>query len=92
MVLARGNVTGAATTGCVVRNHEGVWILGIAKSIGTCSIVEAERWRVLEGLQQAWDIGARKVLLETDSLMVVSLLKSQQGMYGDNTLVRPLED
>ncbi|KAE8707210.1 hypothetical protein F3Y22_tig00110386pilonHSYRG00026 [Hibiscus syriacus] len=63
---ARNIMAGNATCGGVVRNDEGKWITGIFKFIGTCTALEAELWGTLEGLDEVWNQGARKVILETD--------------------------
>ncbi|MBA0570169.1 hypothetical protein Golob_003853, partial [Gossypium lobatum] len=62
-----------------------------AKNVGTCSVVDAELWGVLEGPQQVWKIGGRKVFLETDSMVVTRLLKAQQIGNADTALVRAIK-
>ncbi|KAK5804656.1 hypothetical protein PVK06_032307 [Gossypium arboreum] len=43
--------------------------------------------RALEGLQQAWKLGARKVVLETDNMVVTRLLKAQQIGHDDSAFI-----
>ncbi|KAL4386745.1 hypothetical protein GQ457_09G012620 [Hibiscus cannabinus] len=77
-------ISGMASCGGVFRDHMGEWILGFSKFIGVCSVVDAELWGVLVGLESAWSHGFRKIIIETDSLDVCRLLRSdnhsQQGL------------
>ena len=52
----------------------GSWIGGFARNIGICSSVTAELWAIYVGLHMTWDKGFRKVVLESDSRVVVGLI------------------
>ncbi|MBA0763079.1 hypothetical protein Gotri_012596 [Gossypium trilobum] len=41
---------GFAATGGFVRDHNGRWIVGFSKYLGNCTVMEAELWGILEGL------------------------------------------
>ncbi|KAL5757023.1 hypothetical protein ACOSQ2_021769 [Xanthoceras sorbifolium] len=56
----RNTVNGSIYTGGVLRGYRGVWLGGFSSKIGTGSVLEAELWAALEGLQMAWRSGARK--------------------------------
>ncbi|KAL4355056.1 hypothetical protein GQ457_06G032600 [Hibiscus cannabinus] len=62
--------------GGALRDHMGEWILRFSKCIGVCSIIDAELWGVLVGLESAWSRGFRRIVVETDSLDVLRLLRS----------------
>ncbi|KAK8521953.1 hypothetical protein V6N12_066523 [Hibiscus sabdariffa] len=57
---------GVASCGGVFRDSNGAWVAGFSKYVGRCSALEAEFWAVFEGLQCAWQLGHRRVLVESD--------------------------
>ena len=75
---SKGN-PGLAGAGGVIRDHMGNWIGGFARNIGICSSVTAELWAVHDGLQLTWNTGIRRVVLESDSKVVVKLIKNGSG-------------
>lgn len=84
---SKGNL-GIAGCGCVLRNHEGHWIVGAARNLGICSSGKAELWGAWLGLHMAWEHGFRRVMLETDSSIVYNLLTtSVQDSWGEDVLV-----
>jgi ribonuclease HI len=50
------------------------WIKGSAVNTGLCTSVKAELWAVVTGLELAWSMGLRRLILETDSAVLVALL------------------
>jgi len=75
------NVDGALTVahsiaGCggVIRDHSGSWIVGFKRVLGSCTVIEAEQWAVYKGLKLAWDLGFKKIILESDAKNVVNML------------------
>lgn len=54
-----------------MRDLNGRWIMGFMVNIGICTAVGAEVWAVLHGLQMAWRAGARRLIVELDSLLVI---------------------
>ena len=58
----------------MVRDHRKSWLTGFALKIGTGSFLEAELWGLLEGLKLVWQMGFRKVIVESDSNSAVELL------------------
>ncbi|KAF7831789.1 putative ribonuclease H protein At1g65750 family [Senna tora] len=63
-----------ASCGGVARDHRGHFVAGFAKNLGSCDALQAELWSVMLGLDLAWDIGARKVVIEVDSLIAHQLI------------------
>ncbi|XP_039050463.1 uncharacterized protein LOC120191613 [Hibiscus syriacus] len=89
LVPHRKTHDGNANCGGVIRNEEGRWMLRFLKHIGCCSILEAEG--VYEGLHRAWNRGARKVILETDSLEVRNLFQQDNDRNRTTTLHHHIE-
>ncbi|KAE8723185.1 hypothetical protein F3Y22_tig00012724pilonHSYRG00007 [Hibiscus syriacus] len=83
---ARNPRDGYATCGGIIRNNIGEWILGYARAVGICSVVEAEIWGVFEGLTHAWNIGERQVILETDSAEALRLL-AKRGEGAESPII-----
>ncbi|XVF40762.1 hypothetical protein PTKIN_Ptkin01aG0141200 [Pterospermum kingtungense] len=61
----------AAGCGGILCDKSGEWVKAFTCKIGSCNAVEAELWAVYQGLRLAWIEGFRKVILESDSAMVV---------------------
>ncbi|KAL8170236.1 hypothetical protein V2J09_022040 [Rumex salicifolius] len=74
---AKESSMGVATAGGVIRDDSGVWLGGFVKNIGVCSVVAAELWGLYHGLELAWDLGYRKVVLESDSAVAIGMLTRQ---------------
>lgn len=70
---SKGN-SSLAAAGCVIREHYGRWLMGSARNLGCCTSIQAEIWAALLGLDTAWENGYRKIILETDSLLVYRFL------------------
>lgn len=64
-----------ASCGGLIRDENGVWKGGFARKVGSCLILEAELWGLVEGLKLAWSLGFRCVEVEMDSLVAVNLVK-----------------
>ncbi|KAK8497081.1 hypothetical protein V6N12_000241, partial [Hibiscus sabdariffa] len=58
----------------IFRDSSGEWIKGYYKSIGIVSSLQAERWRILVGLQLAWSIGVSCLQVQSDSFVIVRLV------------------
>lgn len=83
---SKGN-PGKVGAGGVIRDHMGSWIGGFARNIGTCSSVTAELWAIYVGLQLTWEKGFRNVVLESNSKVVVRLLKAGGGGRNYNLIM-----
>ncbi|CAN1779029.1 Putative ribonuclease H protein At1g65750 [Linum perenne] len=60
-----------AAAGGIIRDFQGHAIDGFSANLGACSIMRAELLAAEIGLTRAWDLGAKKVILELDSLAAV---------------------
>ncbi|MFQ6631358.1 hypothetical protein Gotur_009561 [Gossypium turneri] len=55
-------------TGGIVRNHNGEWIIGYNRLLGSCSVFDAGLWDILDGLGILIDGGYDHVRIQADSL------------------------
>ncbi|KAG8485688.1 hypothetical protein CXB51_019010 [Gossypium anomalum] len=64
------------------------WIIGFCRYLGNCTVVEAEFWGILDGLNPLLDRNFEKVIIQTDSLEAATAI--QEGFSGNSnsTLVR----
>lgn len=60
----------------VVCDHDGFWISGFTRNIRRCSATMAEIWSILDGLQIAWSLDMKNVILETDSKKVIQEIQA----------------
>ncbi|KAK8630158.1 hypothetical protein V6N13_078964 [Hibiscus sabdariffa] len=72
---ARASLDGRASCGGVLRDHNGSWIRGFSKFIGRCSVVEAELWGIAVGMELAWSMGCRQLIVELDSSDALRMLQ-----------------
>ncbi|KAF7837882.1 ribonuclease H [Senna tora] len=73
----KSSTTERASCGGVIRDHEGRFLLGFAKNLGYCDVISAELWGIKLGLEVAWEMGARKIVIETDSTYAHQLVLSR---------------
>jgi ribonuclease HI len=84
---ARGN-PGPAAIGVTIRDQNGRLLASISRGIGRTTNNQAEYRAIIAGLEKAVSLGARRVLVKSDSELVVRQL---QGRYKiKNTALRPL--
>jgi ribonuclease HI len=84
---ARGN-PGPAAIGVTIRDSNKRLLTSISRSIGVATNNQAEYRAIIAGLEKAINLGARRVLVKSDSELVV---KQLQGLYKiKNTALRPL--
>ncbi|KAK8993212.1 hypothetical protein V6N11_033315 [Hibiscus sabdariffa] len=68
--------TCSGAIGGLLRDHSGSWISGFQKSVGKCSVIQAELWAIYTGLIYAWDQGLSLLLVQSNSKDVVTMLNS----------------
>ena len=66
-------------TGCggIIKDFMGRWVAGFTCNLGICSSVVAEMWGILEGPKLAKRIGFKKIIIESDSKVVVEKLNKR---------------
>lgn len=65
---------GLAGCGCVIRDHEGQWLVGTTKVLGIATGFHTELAAAQLGVSLVWDHGFKNVQMETDSSLVFYLL------------------
>ena len=61
---------------------------GFVCNLGFCNSLEAEIWGALEGLKMAWNMGLDKIILESDSTVLVELLnRRNEAVVKDRNLL-----
>ncbi|KAK8581429.1 hypothetical protein V6N13_144455 [Hibiscus sabdariffa] len=85
---ARDHSLGFASCGGLIRDHNGQWLRGFARSLGVCSPIEVELWAVHEGLVQACVLGLKRIVLEVDGTLVVHLFSLLPRIVPSMTMVQ----
>ena len=73
---SKGNL-GKARCGGLIRDETGRWLGGFTSKLGICNALTVELWGVLHGLNLAWELGFRKIILEIDSQVVTFVLNKK---------------
>ena len=60
------------TAGGLCRDNQGQWILGFMLHLGQGCILQVELHAIVSGLKLDWQKGFNKILLESNSLLVVN--------------------
>jgi ribonuclease HI len=84
---ARGN-PGPAAIGVVIRDEGGNTIASISRRLGVTTNNQAEYRAVIAGLEKAISLGTRRIMIKSDSELVVKQLNGQYKIK--NTALRPL--
>ncbi|CAI0403559.1 unnamed protein product [Linum tenue] len=74
-----GSVThspSSTAVGGIVRGNDGRFVRAFTMNLGGGSITRAELAGIVQGLKLAWELGARKVILQTDSLIEKTLIET----------------
>ncbi|GKV02762.1 hypothetical protein SLEP1_g15157 [Rubroshorea leprosula] len=61
-----------ASAGGIIRDHNGTWVCGFSRKIGTTSALAAELWGVRDGILMAYHYNIQSLIVEMDSLTVVN--------------------
>ena len=70
--------TGLAGAGGILRDALGNWVAGFTTYLGDYMIDEAESLALIYGLKMAWNLGAMKIIVETDSLKAFNGVTGRQ--------------
>ncbi|KAE8684466.1 hypothetical protein F3Y22_tig00111129pilonHSYRG00074 [Hibiscus syriacus] len=57
-----------AAIGCLFRSNQGDRIFASSRSLGKCSVLNAELWAICDALRHAWRLGYKLIELESDNL------------------------
>ncbi|KAE8705458.1 hypothetical protein F3Y22_tig00110429pilonHSYRG01311 [Hibiscus syriacus] len=75
-----------AAAGGVIRDARGEWIIRFSRSVRTWSVLNAELWAIYDVLLHAWDLGVKKIIVETDSALAVDLI-NKSGRSNDSVMI-----
>ncbi|MBA0869808.1 hypothetical protein Goshw_003515 [Gossypium schwendimanii] len=67
----------------VVRDKEGIWIVGYYRFLGKCSVFDAELWGILDGLKIIQRRGHVHVTIQTDSLEILRYIPREYNQVAD---------
>ncbi|MBA0803499.1 hypothetical protein Gohar_013706 [Gossypium harknessii] len=79
----------AADGGCV-RDHNGEWIIGFAKYLGNCTVLETELWGILNELNLILDRRFEKILIQIDSIEAINVILEDSSRNSNSALVRKI--
>ncbi|KAF7832914.1 RnaseH [Senna tora] len=65
-----------AGCGGIIRDNHGNWIKGFVSNLGYVSFLSVELWGIYHGLVTAWNLGFRKVELESDSSQASKMIQT----------------
>ncbi|CAN1822878.1 Putative ribonuclease H protein At1g65750 [Linum perenne] len=65
--------------GGLIRDEKGGFVRAFCANIGNCSVTRAEFRAIVEGLKLVCSLNIRKVTIQTDSWVVVSILQKEEG-------------
>ncbi|PNX89278.1 ribonuclease H, partial [Trifolium pratense] len=68
--------TGLAGCGGVLRNCHGGFLVAFFAKVGSVSVVRAELWGIIHGLNLAKNKWHKRVRVEYDSLVAINLMKT----------------
>ena len=81
-----GNL-GIASGGGLIRNENGDWVMGFARSLGITSGVMAKLWALKDGLTLASQLRIANICIELDAELIVLLLNNYSI---NNLMLEPL--
>ncbi|CAN1815055.1 Putative ribonuclease H protein At1g65750 [Linum perenne] len=71
---SRHNHLGSTAIGGLIKDDRGNFAQAFSANVGNCSITRAEMKAVVEGLKLAWSVGIRKLEVQSDSRVALTLL------------------
>ncbi|CAN1797949.1 Putative ribonuclease H protein At1g65750 [Linum perenne] len=65
---------GSTAIGGLIRNDQGKFVHAFTGNMGNCSITRAEICAIVQGMKLAWELGIRKLLIQSDSKAAIAIL------------------
>ena len=84
---SKGN-PGISAIGATIKNEKGILLAGISKRIGRATNNQAEYRAVIAALEQALELGAGRVMLYSDSELIIKQIKGYYRVKKDT--LKPL--
>ncbi|MBA0869940.1 hypothetical protein Goshw_005574 [Gossypium schwendimanii] len=63
-------------------DQNGEWIIGFNKYLGNCTVFDSKLWGILDSLKLALDQRFENVLIQSNSLVAINMIKD--GIYGNS--------
>ncbi|MBA0781929.1 hypothetical protein Gotri_002810 [Gossypium trilobum] len=79
---------GFAVDGGCVRDHKGEWIIGFARYVGNCTMLESELWGILDWLNLILDRRFENILIQTDSIETINAIMEGTSGNSNSTIVK----
>ncbi|KAF7802873.1 ribonuclease H [Senna tora] len=79
-------INGKAGCGRLLRDSNGEWVQGFTANLGKVSVTSAELRGMYYGLELAWNLGFKKIILESDAKGALNLISDN---YQDDTNLNP---
>lgn len=74
--------TGRASCGGIVRDEDANFVGAFTLPARNCGVLEAELWGIYHGLKKSWEMGYRKVIMESDSISAVRNVNGNETTGG----------
>ncbi|KAK5838673.1 hypothetical protein PVK06_007408 [Gossypium arboreum] len=74
--------------GGLLEDRNGKWIEGFTRYLGSCEVIDAELWGILDGIQIALKRGFQKIIIRTDSLEAIKLIQDGVCNGSNSALMR----
>ncbi|CAN1339552.1 Putative ribonuclease H protein At1g65750 [Linum perenne] len=84
---SRLSLNGSTAIGGLICNHHGRFVRAFCANVGDCSITRAKLPGIVEGLKLAWELGTRKISVQTDSRAVISILEHDMQMVRQHAVL-----
>ncbi|KAL4360114.1 hypothetical protein AHAS_Ahas08G0145000 [Arachis hypogaea] len=78
---------GKSGCGNLLRNNEGQWITDFSHRTREATTFTTELWGVVKGLEFAWTMGFRKVVVKIDAAVVVQRLNGGKKLASHPNIV-----
>ncbi|CAN1849453.1 Putative ribonuclease H protein At1g65750, partial [Linum perenne] len=69
--------SGSTAIGGLLRDDGGRFIQAYSANVGDCSITRAELKAIIEGMKAAWNLGIKKIWIQTDSRTAIAILSEE---------------
>ncbi|CAN1131022.1 Putative ribonuclease H protein At1g65750, partial [Linum perenne] len=78
---------GSTASGGLIRNDHGQFVSAFTANMGDCSITRAEMGAIVQGMKLAWNLGIRKLLVQSDSKAAIAILQNKETNHQHAILV-----
>ncbi|CAN1128747.1 Putative ribonuclease H protein At1g65750 [Linum perenne] len=83
--------SGSTTIGGLIRDDQGRFLKAFTANMGDCSITRAKMCAIVQGMKLAWDMGVRKLLIQSDSRVAVDILQREDTNHQHSILASGIQ-